>query len=181
MKIYTKTGDLGQTSLWGHGGEKRVAKTTVRVEAYGAVDEANATIGMALTAVAADSEWARWLTAIQHRLFAVGADLSNISPDRANKITPDDVQELERWIDQIDIRLDPLQQFILPGGSRLAAHLHVARTVVRRAERRVVALLAEDPGAAIHVQYLNRLSDFLFVAAREANRQSGQPDVPAQF
>lgn len=180
MKIYTKAGDLGETSLWGRAGEKRVRKDALRVEAYGTVDEANAALGVAYAELA-PGILAEQLRAIQHRLFALGADLSNISAERQDRVRSEDIETLERWIDGMESRLSPLRQFILPGGTKAASFLHVARTLVRRAERRVVALTQEDSTLAVHVKYLNRLSDYLFVAARMANRLAGQEDEPARF
>jgi cob(I)alamin adenosyltransferase len=180
MKIYTKTGDTGMTSLWGHDGLKRVSKDSIRVESYGAVDEANAAIGAARTYLG-ESLLDSTLLTVQNALFAVGADLSNISPDRVDRLEPLQLGFLEDAIDQLEESLTPLRQFILPTGSRASAFLQVARTVVRRAERRVVALVAEEPSYALQLKYLNRLSDFLFVAAREANRAAGTEDTAAKF
>ncbi|NMP22850.1 cob(I)yrinic acid a,c-diamide adenosyltransferase [Sulfobacillus harzensis] len=180
MKIYTKMGDSGETSLWGKAGEKRSPKDASRVEAYGAVDEVNSAIGLA-RALGVDSRLDTMLLAIQHRLFALGADLSNINEDRVNRITDDDVARLEAWIDQLDQALPPLKAFILPGGSRQAAQLHMARTIARRAERRLVTFVREDATYGVHLKFLNRLSDFLFQAARTANLAAGQADVLAEF
>ncbi len=181
MKIYTRTGDLGQTSLWGRAAEKRVAKNSSRVKAYGAVDEANAVIGVARAHLQHGSQLDAVLEQIQHRLFAIGADLSNISPDRENRITDSDVTYLETQIDAWDADLTPLRHFILPAGSLAVVHLHQARTVIRRAERDSVALLETDPGLVPIVRYLNRLSDLLFIAARYVNHLDGTPDCTAKF
>ncbi len=181
MKIYTRTGDLGQTSLWGRATEKRVAKNSERVKAYGAVDEANSAIGVARAHLSQAPLIDTALEQVQHRLFAIGADLSNISPDRENRTQDSDVTYLETIIDGWDAELEPLRHFILPVGSLAVAHLHLARTVVRRAERESVVLLESDPGLAPIVKYLNRLSDFLFVAARYVNHLDGTPDCTAQF
>ena len=181
VKIYTRTGDLGQTSLWGRGTEKRVSKDSVRVEAYGAVDEANAHLGVARTFLVTHPEVEGVLAQIQHRLFALGADLSNINPERENRTTDQDIAHLESIIDQWDQRLPPLRHFILPSGSPAVAELHVCRTVVRRAERRVVTLASEDASLSLHVKYLNRLSDLLFVAARLVNHLDGVCDAEAKF
>ncbi|AUW93298.1 cob(I)yrinic acid a,c-diamide adenosyltransferase [Sulfobacillus sp. hq2] len=180
MKIYTKTGDTGLTSLWGHGGMKRVPKDGVRVESYGAVDEANAAIGVA-RAYLAPGRLDNMLRQIQNDLFGLGADLSNISPDRTDRLSDQAVEMLEQWIDLLDQGLPALRQFILPGGAPAAAFLQQARTIVRRAERRLVALIQEEPSYALQLKYLNRLSDFLFVAAREANQVAGVSDELAQF
>ena len=183
MKIYTKTGDTGMTSLWGHGNPKRVPKDDLRVDIYGTIDEANAVIGVAVSLLQSDGGAAipSMLNGIQNILFALGADLSNVSPNRQNRLADDAVLTLERWIDQLEEHLPALKQFILPGGDPAAASLHQARTVVRRAERRMVALVSEEESFAPHLKYLNRLSDFLFVAAREINRSKGLSDIKAEF
>jgi cob(I)alamin adenosyltransferase len=180
VKIYTKRGDGGQTSLWGQSGEQRIAKNDARVEAYGTVDEANAVLGVARTALTT-SALAEQLEEIQHRLFGLGADLSTLNPRRQHHITDEDVARLEGWIDAWEATLPPLQHFILPAGSPGASLLHQARTVVRRAERRVVSLYQETAGPTEHVRFLNRLSDLLFVMARVANREAAGGDVEAQF
>ena len=172
MKIYTRTGDDGSTGLLGAG---RVLKCATRVEAFGSVDELNAVLGMAR---ALDSEgWVtRELGVIQARLFQLGAELAALEPaglSQLDRIDDRDVEELESWIDALDLRLPPLKSFILPDGSALATHLHFARTVCRRAERRVVALQREEPVSAAVVRYLNRLADLLFTQARFCNAQAG--------
>ncbi|MEM7710311.1 MAG: cob(I)yrinic acid a,c-diamide adenosyltransferase [Pseudomonadota bacterium] len=177
-KIYTRTGDAGTTAL---GDGSRVAKTSSRVDAYGTVDEANATIGMAR--LHAEDEMDGRLAAIQNDLFDLGADLCR--PDMAKdaeaeypplRITDAQVARLEGEIDGMNDALEPLRSFVLPGGSALAAHLHLCRTVTRRAERLTVGLAgAEDVNAAA-VKYLNRLSDWFFVASRIAN-DDGRADV----
>ena len=179
MKIYTRRGDAGQTSLrWG----ERIAKDAPRVEAYGTVDEANALLGMALAALPQENaeRLRSILTRIQRELFDLGADLAT-PPNREKgeqlRIREEMVEALERDIDALDADLPPLKRFILPGGSPAAAALHAARTVVRRAERRVVTLAAAEEVDGVLLKYLNRLSDLLFVAAREANRLAGVPDV----
>ena len=181
MKIYTKTGDLGETSLWGKAGMKRTQKNSARVEAYGSVDETNAVIGAARAEGVASEELDHMLEICQHRLFGLGADLSNINPERQNRISEDAVGELEGWIDQLDAQLPPLKQFILPGGTKASAMLHVARTVARRAERRLLTFVQEDSSYALHLKFMNRLSDFLFVAARRANQVAGVSDTAAEF
>lgn len=181
MKIYTKTGDLGETSLWGKAGVKRTSKDSLRVESYGAVDEANAAIGMARALGVAHERLDHQLLTVQHRMFALGSDLANINAERVDRLTEDDVTQLETWIDEWDSQLPRLQSFILPGGTAGAAALHVARTVVRRAERRLVSFVAEEPSYRIHLKFLNRLSDVLFVAARVANQAAGSDDVVADF
>lgn len=178
MSIYTKTGDDGRTGLLAGG---RVGKNDPRIEAYGTVDELNALIGVA-RAAGLDNFSDRLLARVQDELFAVGSALADPNPEGRfhHVITPDYASRLERDIDGLDAELPPLTQFILPGGSRGAAQLHLARTVCRRAERRVVSLRDE---AGQHVPeplivYLNRLSDFLFVLARFANHRAGVHDIP---
>jgi cob(I)alamin adenosyltransferase len=173
LKIYTKTGDRGETSLFDG---TRVAKTHPRVAAYGEVDELQAAVGVAV-AHGADAELAEMLVAIQRDLFALGARLADpaqrIAP-RVTKIVIDDasVARLEQWIDRLEATLTPLRHFILSGGSPGGAALHFARTVCRRAERAVLSLGAEAVEPAVLV-YLNRLSDLLFVMARAANHRAG--------
>jgi cob(I)alamin adenosyltransferase len=184
MKIYTRTGDRGETGLFG--GE-RVAKDHIRVEAYGEVDELNALLGTCVARVEADgdAEMAERLRAVQGDLFALGAHLATPAPEdggRANDHIPplpgERVAEMERWIDEADELNPPLRHFILPGGTEAASRLHLARTVCRRAERRVITLTrgaTVDPEVVV---YLNRLSDLLFTLARAANRRAGTQDVP---
>jgi cob(I)alamin adenosyltransferase len=184
MKIYTRTGDRGETGLFGG---KRVAKDDIRVEAYGEVDELNALLGTCVARVEADgdAEMAERLRAVQGDLFALGAHLATPAPEdggRANDHIPplpgERVAEMERWIDEAEALNPALRNFILPGGTETAARLHLARTVCRRAERRVIALAR---GARVEpevVIYLNRLSDLLFTLARSANRRAGTQDVP---
>jgi len=175
VKIYTRTGDDGTTGLLGPG---RVLKSDHRVEAYGTVDELNAVLGMVRTA---DTE--RWLDGdlaeIQDRLFALGATLATTSAElraQLDHVTDADVTALERIIDRLDADLPPLAQFIVPGGTPLAVHLHHARTVCRRAERRVVVLGDDVAGGAV-MRYLNRLADLLFVMARWSNHRAGHPET----
>jgi len=172
MKIYTKTGDTGETSLFDN---SRVRKSDPRVDAYGEVDEVNACLGLA-RAAGVDADLAAIIEALQRDLFALGARLADPSARIAPRVTKavvneEDVKRLEQTIDRLETELPPLQRFVLPGGSPAGAALHLARTVCRRAERRVVALGSEvEP---ILLVYLNRLSDLLFVMARAANRHSG--------
>ena len=166
MKIYTRTGDSGETSLFGG---SRVRKNDPRIDAYGTVDELNAFIGVARAAWA-ESPIDRELSLIQADLFDLGAHLAAPASDRFAGVPDARIADLERAIDAMETALTPLKSFILPGGTLAAAHLHVARTVCRRAERLVVAL-GED------VRYLNRLADYLFVAARYANAKQGVADV----
>lgn len=179
MKIYTKTGDEGETGLYGG---PRVRKDHLRIEAFGAVDELNALLGMARCEPLDDhsgGEIDSLLARIQSELFDLGAELATPDPQRRGTklITAEHVARLETAIDECDARLPPLKAFILPGGVRAAALLHVARTVCRRAERRVVSLAAIEPISADLVVYLNRLSDLLFVLARLVNQTAGRPDV----
>jgi cob(I)alamin adenosyltransferase len=179
-KIYTRTGDAGTTGL--AAGPRR-KKHDLRIEAFGAVDEANATIGLAQLHAGEDAALAATLTRIQNDLFDLGADLA--TPDTGEavaweplRIVAAQVERLEQEIDRLNAGLKPLNSFILPGGSALSAYLHLARTVVRRAERLMVALNdteGEVVGAEA-LKYANRLSDFLFVAARHANRR-GEADI----
>jgi cob(I)alamin adenosyltransferase len=177
VKIYTKTGDAGQTSLFD---QSRVSKSDSRVDAYGEVDELNACLGVA-RAAARDTDLDAVLEAIQRDLLALGARLADPSAriaDRVTKaaVTETDVARLEAAIDRLETELPPLRQFVLPGGSSPGALLHLARTVCRRAERRVVAL-GPAPERHLLVVYLNRLSDLLFVMARVANHRAGVPEV----
>jgi len=181
-KIYTRTGDKGQTSL---GTGERVAKHSSRIAAYGAVDEANAAIGMARVHLKAHARVDAMLGRIQNDLFDLGADLT--MPDRATgivggreplRISQAQVKRLEDEIDALNGELQPLRSFVLPGGSAAAAALHVARTTCRRAERCMVALAAQqdEPVSAPALTYINRLSDLLFVASRYVNDR-GNGDV----
>lgn len=177
VKIYTKTGDTGETSLFD---KTRVSKADPRVEAYGEVDELNACLGAA-RAARLDADLTAVLEQIQSELFAVGARLADPSSRiaaRVEKVTVSnaEVEQLEAMIDRLDAQLPPLRRFILPGGSTAGALLHLARTVCRRAERRVVGLGAGAVDPVI-VTYLNRLSDLLFVMARVANHRAGTTEV----
>ena len=165
MKIYTKTGDLGETGLFGG---QRVLKSHLRVEAYGTVDELNSYIGW-LRDVVENPAVRDLLAQIQHRLFTVGAHLAS-DPNKPLPIPDlksDDIQVLETAMDEMDARLPPLKNFILPGGHPTVSICHVCRTVCRRAERLVVTLHETDTVEAIVLQYLNRLSDYFFVLARQ--------------
>lgn len=178
-KIYTKTGDAGQTGLIGG---KRVPKNNIRVEAYGTVDEANALLGVLLARYPFFPHREE-LELMQHRLFDVGAILADpTSPSGLRGAGPldTDVQHLEELIDELDKELVPQTQFILPGGSELAGWLHVVRTTVRRAERRVTTVMQHDEVPPIVVKYLNRLSDYLFTLARAVNKEFGVNDIPWQ-
>lgn len=174
-RIYTRGGDKGETSL---GDGSRVPKQSLRVEAYGTVDEANAAIGLAR--LHADGETDAMLARIQNELFDLGADLCTPETGRratgALRIVAAQVERLEREIDAMNAELQPLNSFVLPGGSAAAAHLHLARTVARRAERLVCALAAVEQVNPEAVKYLNRLSDHLFVLSRRMNG-NGARDV----
>ena len=181
MKIYTRRGDDGHTDL--RSGE-RVSKTSRRIEAYGNVDEANARVGKAATLVAGDGsehsedtdndDILETLEDAQNVLFKAQADLANTDKDEDDpRVTEEDVENVEDEIDRYEEELEPLENFILPGGTSAGAGLHEARTVVRRAERRVVALEVETGDTGEVQNYLNRLSDLLFVVARVANAREG--------
>ncbi|MDT8340114.1 MAG: cob(I)yrinic acid a,c-diamide adenosyltransferase [Longimicrobiales bacterium] len=179
MKIYTRTGDAGETALFGGG---RVSKDHDRVAAYGTVDELNALMGWAAACVRDDGIRGR-LEALQHDLFALGANLAARPRDdgahhpHLPPLPAGRVAEMEAWIDAADAELPALTRFILPGGSPGAAALHVARTVCRRAERAVVHLATLEPVEEEAVVYLNRLSDLLFALARLENHRAGTEDV----
>lgn len=177
-RIYTKTGDKGLTSLYGG---QRVPKFQTRVEVFGALDELNANLGLALTEIT-DQEIAKPLLEIQNTLFNIGAEVAEGGTkakrmiDDALRISPFQVARLEQWIDTFDGELPKLTTFILPGGSRAGARLHLARAVCRRAERRLAKLNEEEPVNPASLMYLNRLSDFLFMLARTVNRRAGAPE-----
>ncbi len=172
MKIYTKTGDDGTTALFSGG---RVTKDHLRVEAYGTVDELNSVIGIA-RAHHPSRQTDTLLERIQNQLFHLGADLATPMDAKADwiiRITADNILWLEQSIDEMTADLHELKQFILPGGSVVGAHLHLARTVARRAERCAVRLSAQEAIGDYVIQYLNRLSDWLFTLARWENRRAG--------
>jgi cob(I)alamin adenosyltransferase len=184
MKIYTKTGDRGETGLFGG---QRVRKDNVRVAAYGDVDELNSVIGLAAAQLAADgaTELVEQIRTIQTELFTLGANLATPSPEDGGRpssyippLDPARIAELEQWIDRAETELEPLGNFILPGGTEAAARLHLGRTVCRRAERSVITLAREAHIDENLIVYLNRLSDCLFTLARLANRRAGVEDVP---
>ncbi len=178
MKIYTKTGDRGETGLFGG---PRVSKDAPRIEAYGTVDELNSVLGV-VRSILEHPEVDALLEQIQNELFSLGAQLATPNPaaHQTALIGPPQIAALEAAIDRYEAGLAPLVQFILPAGTPAAAQLHLARTVCRRAERRLVTLLhrSPEPIAGELVVYLNRLSDLLFVLARELNRIAGSGDVP---
>ena len=184
MRIYTRTGDKGSTSVIG----ARVSKDDARVEAYGTTDELNAFVGQAAAWMAADKErsgdavWDRLLeelAVIQHELFDCGSDLSYAEPEASKmKVSAAMTERLEAWIDAHEAALAPIERFILPGGGEPAALLHVCRTVCRRAERRIVTLAGSgQPVPEEVLRYVNRLSDYFFTAARAANAALGVSDV----
>lgn len=172
-KVYTRTGDDGTTAL---GTGQRVPKTARRIQAYGTVDELNAQIGVVLASGVA-AELAQALRQIQNDLFHLGAELSVPETDKAQRPGPQiagrHVEALEQLMDRLSAGLEPLKNFVLPGGAAAAAQLHVARTVCRRAEREVVALAEQEPVGPHAIRYLNRLSDALFVLGRYQNKLSG--------
>jgi cob(I)alamin adenosyltransferase len=177
MKIYTRTGDLGETGLFGG---PRLGKDAARIEACGTVDELNAVLGL-VRAEPLATELVELLARVQAELFEVGAELASIDPvaRRTRTIAPQHVQALEAQIDRWEATLPPLRSFILPAGVRAAALLHLARAVCRRAERRLVRLVrsSQEPISLLLLSYLNRLGDLLFVLARVANQQAGGRDV----
>ena len=176
-KVYTKTGDDGETGL---AGGQRVPKDALRVEAYGTLDELNACLGVALTAVH-DPELQGVLQRIQHQLFDLGGDLCVLEEDKVRfgmqPFPPEPVVWLEGLLDRATEELPPLEEFVLPGGEPGAAHLHVARCVARRAERRTIQLARAETVSPNVIPYLNRLSDALFVFARLVNLRAGRGDV----
>ncbi|MDI6804898.1 MAG: cob(I)yrinic acid a,c-diamide adenosyltransferase [Bacteroidota bacterium] len=177
MKIYTKTGDKGETSLYGG---KRVSKAAIRIEAYGTVDELNSVIGIC-RAMNPPQRVDEALIKIQHQLFTLGADLASPLSNRKNKNVPriseDDAKFLEELIDKLDSEIKPLRNFILPAGSLLTAHVHFARTVCRRTERLVVQLSKKEKMGTQPIIFLNRLSDFLFVLARWVNHLQNENEI----
>ncbi len=179
MKIYTKRGDEGQTGLFG--GE-RVGKDHARIQAYGTLDELNAALGVAIAenAPPVPTEFGPRLLKIQNELFQLGAELATprgktVSVALIEEAT---VERLEKEIDGMESTLEPLKNFILPGGTRMSALLHVARTVSRRAEREIITLHRAEPQRAVVLQYMNRLSDYFFVCSRFANSQAKVSDIP---
>ncbi len=175
MKIYTKKGDTGETSLFG--GQK-VLKSSKRIDTYGTVDELNSIVGAA-SSYSIDSTTRQLLNVIQKQLFVLGADLSTpfSRKEKINRIGKSEIEFLEHSIDELEKSLEPLISFILPGGSQAGAQLHVARTVCRRAERLAVECLQEEDISEISIKYLNRLSDFLFMLARFENMKAGKEEI----
>lgn len=185
MKLYTRSGDDGTTGLFG--GE-RVAKDHIRVSAYGTIDELNASLGIVVAGLTSDQPVERRmreiLTVLQSRLFDIGADLATPSGSRheskIQRIEPHCISEMESWIDEIESGNEPMQTFVLPGGTEAAARLHLARTICRRAERTMVTLGKTEEIGDAAIIYINRLSDLLFAMARRINREHGVADVPWQ-
>lgn len=178
MKIYTRTGDGGDTALFGG---TRVSKHDPRVAAYGEIDELNACLGTVRAQGELPGDIGELLERLQKDLFAIGARLADPADQVARRVakaavSEADIQRLEDWIDRFETELPPLRRFILPGGNRAGAQLHCARAVCRRAERSIVALGAGHVDAPVLV-YVNRLSDLLFVLARVVNHRAGQPEV----
>jgi cob(I)alamin adenosyltransferase len=176
-KVYTRTGDAGETSLVGGA---RVSKADLRVEAYGEVDELNSVLGLARASLE-DQELDQVLALVQNHLFTVGGDLASPAAIEVPRVTEAFVRELEELSDRFLAQLEPLREFILPGGSRGGAALHLARAVARRAERRVVALAGSEDVNDQTIIYLNRLSDLLFILARVVNNRSGVSEKMTDF
>lgn len=175
-RLYTRTGDTGTTSLVGGA---RASKDHPRLEAYGTIDELNSHLGLLAATPGVDEPQRQMIHSIQNTLFDIGAELAT-EPESTWKPTPlaaQAVETLEDWIDKIDDTLPPLRRFILPGGTPAAAQANVARTVARRAERRITTLAALTPVNPIIPQYINRLSDLLFALGREINLNSGQDEI----
>jgi len=174
MKIYTKTGDDGNTGLQG---DFRIAKSHPRIIAYGTIDEANAAIGVVLTNEL-DEDISKVLSKIQNELFLLGSDLSNQNlNDLKNRISLEMVENLEETIDKFELELPPITNFILPGGNVAAAQIHQVRTIIRRAETLVVQLSDKDEINSNCIKYLNRLSDLMFVMGRLINKRKGIDDI----
>ena len=174
LKIYTKTGDDGTTGLQG---KIRVLKSDPRIMAYGAVDEANASLGVALS-YNLDDELIQSIMSLQNELFVVGADLSNPQLENTkNRVTSQMVENLEKAIDRFESQLEPLQNFILPGGDIAASQIHLTRAIIRRAESYTVALKQTEEINENCIKFLNRFSDLLFVLARIINKRKGKKDI----
>lgn len=176
-RVYTKSGDQGETSLVDG---SRVSKADLRVASYGDVDELNSLLGLARVGLT-DAQLDALLGRLQNELFVLGADLASPAGTLVPRVSEELVAELEHDIDALMEELEPLREFVLPGGNQLGATLHLARTVARRAERTVVALAAQEAITDAAVRYLNRLSDLLFVLARVANKRGGTAETAANF
>ena len=173
MKIYTKTGDKGQTGLFGG---SRVSKSDLRVEAYGTVDELNSVLSVVIEYLKPLNIDVERLLEVQNMLFCIGSHLASLDNPKAEflpKLSPESVEKLEEDMDVFNAELTPLKSFILPGGSLAVAQCHVARSVCRRAERRVVGLESDQPSVEFIIKYLNRLSDYLFVLCRKIAQKQG--------
>ena len=175
LKIYTRTGDTGQTGVIGG----RVSKDDARVEACGTIDELNSFLGQAIHSMEGDryADMREDLLLVQHELFDCGSDLAYLGTSHPYKVSAEMTERLERWIDRYDAETPDITRFILPGGSRVSCALHICRTVCRRAERRVVTLSAAQEINKEILRYLNRLSDLFFTMARAANCREQVPDV----
>jgi cob(I)alamin adenosyltransferase len=178
MKIYTKTGDKGETSLFGG---QRVGKNNIRIKAYGSLDELNSFIGLTLTKVK-NEKIKEVLFNLQNKLFIVGSDLATPSTEKNKKLNiqrtlPEYITEVEKWIDEFSANLDDLKNFILPGGSEGAALLHICRTIARRAEREIVELKRSEQITENIIIFTNRISDLFFVLSRYENKHSNIPDI----
>lgn len=177
MKIYTKTGDKGTTGLFGG---KRVSKADLRIEAYGTVDELNSHMGL-VRDMKENSGRTDLLISIQHNLFVIGSMLAaEPGNDKVQvpKIDSSDIQQLEEAMDKMDEQLPPMKNFILPGGHPAISQAHIARTICRRAERRIVSLFDHEPGDELIIQYMNRLSDYLFMLSRMLARDLDVTETP---
>jgi cob(I)alamin adenosyltransferase len=180
MRIYTKSGDKGETSLYKGG---RVPKDAPRLEAYGTLDELNSVLGQALALLPAAGDWTERVGTevrrVQKDLFSLGAELATLGDTKpAWHIVPEDITALEQAIDRMDGELEPMTTFILPGGHPAGATFHVARTICRRGERAIVGIQRDEPLNPLIVQYVNRLSDYLFVLARYTNHRLQTPEPP---
>lgn len=180
MKIYTRTGDKGKTGLFGG---QRVPKSALRLHAYGTLDELNACLGSIIAEKSLPSPLPKQLTEIQSLLFQLGADLATPHESKANVLRMNDAFAtlMEQWIDAMDEDLEPLTRFILPGGSPVGAKLHEARTICRRAERWIVELQEKEKITDAIIVIVNRLSDYLFTAARFANKKLGIPEQSVEI
>lgn len=176
MKIYTKKGDTGNTSLFGG---QNVSKSSIRIDAYGTVDELNSLLGV-VRSFEITAQVDNWLNTIQHQLFVLGSDLATpqTKEARIDRISEEEIIYLENLIDKMDSELPMLKNFILPGGTQAAATIHYSRTVCRRAERLTVSCAQEETISEMTIKYLNRLSDFLFMLGRYENFKSGTEDTP---
>ena len=180
MSIVTRTGDKGETGLFG---TERVSKASERIEAYGTVNELNALLGVVVAQHTLPEKIHTQIGRVQHMLFTVGADLSAppTAPVKTKRVTENHVGTLDRWIDEMEPTIPPRNSFILPGGSKPGAALHLACTVCRRAERRIVALKEKEPVNPQCLIFVNRLSDYLFLAAQAANRTEGVEEPAVKY